>query len=64
MQYFNRGGANGLIIKTRPGTVAIINDQQAPDSAKLIDQAILDDIDNYEKARQTTAIETFCRQTL
>jgi hypothetical protein len=36
--YFNQCGVDGLIVKKRPGTMAIIDDQQAPQLAQLIDQ--------------------------
>ena len=35
---FNQCGVDGLIVKKRPGRMAIINDQQAPELAELIDQ--------------------------
>ena len=35
---FNESGVDGLIVKKRPGKMAIINGQQAVDSANLIDQ--------------------------
>jgi hypothetical protein len=36
--YFNQCGIDGLIVKKRPGKMAIINDQQAPELAELVDQ--------------------------
>ena len=35
---FNESGVDGLIVKKRPGKMAIINGQQAVDIANLIDQ--------------------------
>ena len=35
---FNHCGVDGLIVKKRPGRMAIINDQQASELANLIDQ--------------------------
>ncbi len=35
MPYFNQRGVDGLIVKKRPGTMAIIDDQQAPQLAQL-----------------------------
>ena len=35
---FNQCGVDGLIVKKRPGRMAIINDEQAPELAELIDQ--------------------------
>ena len=35
---FNQCGVDGLIVKKRPGRMAIINDQQASQLADLIDQ--------------------------
>jgi hypothetical protein len=36
--YFNQCGIDGLIVKKRPGKMAIINDQQARELAELVDQ--------------------------
>ena len=36
--YFNQCGVDGLIVKKRPGTMAIIDDQQAPQLVQLIDE--------------------------
>ncbi len=36
--YFNQRGVDGLIVKKRPGTMAIIDDQQAPQLVQLIDE--------------------------
>jgi transposase len=38
INYFNQCGVDGLIVKKRPGRMAIINDQQATELAELIDQ--------------------------
>ena len=38
MPYFNQCGVDGLIVKKRPGTMAIIDDQQAPQLVQLIDE--------------------------
>ena len=35
MPYFNQCGVDGLIVKKRPGTMAIVNNQQAPRLAQL-----------------------------
>jgi transposase len=35
---FNQCGVDGLIVKKRPGRMAIINDQQACERVELIDQ--------------------------
>jgi len=35
---FNHAGVDGLIVKKRPGRMSIINEQQAPELAQLIDQ--------------------------
>ena len=35
---FNHAGVDGLIVKKRPGRMAIINDQQASELTDLIDQ--------------------------
>jgi len=35
---FNQCGVDGLIVKKRPGRMAIINNEQAPELAELIDQ--------------------------
>jgi transposase len=38
MNRFNQCGVDGLIVKKRPGRMAIIGDQQAPQLAQLIDE--------------------------
>jgi hypothetical protein len=38
LPYFSQCGIDELIVKKRPGKMAIINDQQAPELAELVDQ--------------------------
>ena len=38
VSYFSQCGVDGLIVKKRPGRMAIINDQQAAQLAQLIDE--------------------------
>ena len=40
MPYFNQCGVDGLIVKKRPGTMATIDDQQAPQLAQLATQVL------------------------
>jgi len=63
---FNRCGVDGLIVKKRPGTMTIINGQQAMELTDLneekllerLDQAILDVINNPKKTQKTARIGT------